>query len=117
MTGQAGGGAFFITFLICTFFVGLPILLSEYIIGRSTQKDAIRAFKHYSSKKPWHIVGRWGIVGSIILLPVYSVVGGWSIIYLFKTVSRQLGTLSGSQFGRLFESTPANQFLVLAAQL
>src|SRR5699024_3197617 len=67
MTGQAGGGAFFITFLMFTFLVGLPILLSEYIIGRSTQKDAIRSFKHYSPKKPWHVVGRWGIVGSIIL--------------------------------------------------
>jgi len=117
MTGQAGGGAFFITFLICTFFVGLPILLSEYIIGRSTQKDAIRAFKHYSSKKPWHIVGRWGIVGSIILLSFYSVVGGWIIIYLFKTVSRKLGNLSGNQFGMLFENTSANPFLVLGAQI
>src|SRR5699024_1666341 len=54
MTSNSGGGAFFFMFLIFTFLVVLPVLLAEYIIGRGSQKDAVRAYNHYAPKKAWH---------------------------------------------------------------
>src|SRR5699024_8603168 len=94
MPASSGGCAFLFMFLIFTFLVGMPILLAEYIIGRGSQKDAVRAYNHYAPKKSWHLVGRWGIVGSIILLSFYSVVGGWIIIYIVKALTGGLGDLS-----------------------
>src|SRR5699024_1220418 len=63
------------------------------------------------------VVGRWGIVGSIILLSFYSVVGGWIIIYLFKTIFGELGSLKSSEFGKVFANTSANPLLALGAQI
>src|SRR5690625_2544676 len=51
MTGMSGGGAFFMIFLIFTIFVGFPILLAEFIIGRGSQKDAISAYSFYRSEE------------------------------------------------------------------
>ncbi|HLQ98340.1 MAG TPA: sodium-dependent transporter [Candidatus Dormibacteraeota bacterium] len=117
MTGSSGGGAFFFMFLIFTFLVGLPILLAEYIIGRGSQKDAVRAYNHYAPKKSWHLVGRWGIVGSIILLSFYSVVGGWIIIYIVKALTGGLGDLSTESYGGMFESTTGNYAIVFFAHI
>src|SRR5699024_9039640 len=86
MTGKCGGGLYICTFIIFTFLVGLPVLRAEYIIGLGSQKDAVRVYNHYAPKKAWHLIGRWGIVGSIILLSIYSVVGGWIIIYIIKAL-------------------------------
>lgn len=116
MTGNAGGGAFFFMFLIFTLFIGLPILLAEYIIGRGSQKDAIRAFKHYAPKTPWHFVGRWGVIGSCILLSFYSMVGGWIILYIIKTVTGGL-TIDNGSFGQLFADISADFLIVFTAQL
>lgn len=117
MAGSSGGGAFFFTFLIFTFLVGMPILLAEYFIGRGSQKDAIRAYNHYAPKKPWHLIGRWGIVGSIILLSFYSVVGGWIIIYIVMAITGELGNLGSQAYGELFANTTADFSIVFIAHI
>src|SRR5699024_12768175 len=58
MTGNSGGGAFFFMFLIFTFLVRLPVLLAESIIGRGSQKYAVRAYNHDAPKNAWHLIGR-----------------------------------------------------------
>ncbi|GAB4074148.1 sodium-dependent transporter [Barrientosiimonas marina] len=117
MTGHAGGGAFFFMFLIFTFLVGLPILLAEYFIGRGSQKDAVRSYKHYAPGKSWHLVGRWGIVGSIILLSFYSVVGGWILVYLLKALTGGLSNLGSETYGDVFAAMSANPFIAFSAQI
>lgn len=87
MTGQNGGGAFFLLFIIFTLFIGLPLLIAEFVIGRGAQKEAISAFKKLAPKSGWTIIGRWGVVGSFILLSFYSVVGGWVLIYSILSIS------------------------------
>src|SRR5690554_2150990 len=77
VAGHSGGGAFFLIFVIFTLFIGLPILLSEFIIGRGSQKDAIGAYKTFAPGTAWHLIGWLGIVTTFILLSFYSVVGGW----------------------------------------
>ena len=60
ITGQNGGGAFVIIYLICIAFIGLPIMMSEFLIGRQGQRDAVGAFAALEGKKsPWCLVG-WG---------------------------------------------------------
>ncbi|WP_155590417.1 sodium-dependent transporter [Lysinibacillus cavernae] len=82
VTGQSGGGAFFLIFVLFTLLIGLPMLLSEYILGRGTQSEAVTAYKKIAPTKPgWAWVGRMGVLGCFLLLTFYSVVGGWIFIY------------------------------------
>ncbi|MFJ7667429.1 sodium-dependent transporter [Lysinibacillus sp. NPDC097195] len=82
VTGQSGGGAFFLIFVVFTLLIGLPMLLSEYILGRGTQSEAVTAYKKVVPTKPtWAWVGRMGVLGCFLLLTFYSVVGGWIFIY------------------------------------
>lgn len=82
VAGQSGGGAFFLVFILLTLLIGLPMLLAEYIIGRSTQKEAVTAYKILAPHAPaWSWIGKMGIIGCFLLLSFYSVVGGWIFIY------------------------------------
>ncbi|EKU43795.1 sodium-dependent transporter [Lysinibacillus sp. JK80] len=82
VTGQSGGGAFFLIFVLFTLLIGLPMLLSEYVLGRGTQSEAVTAYKKIAPTKPgWAWIGRMGVLGCFLLLTFYSVVGGWIFIY------------------------------------
>lgn len=91
VAGQSGGGAFFLLFVIMTICIGLPMLLAEYIIGRGAQKEAVSAYKKLMPSQPvWAWIGKLGIVGCLLLLSFYSVVGGWIFIYSGVSVVGQV---------------------------
>src|SRR5690625_1726900 len=104
MTGMSGGGAFFLIFLFFTIFIGFPILLAEFIIGRGSQKDAISAYSFFAPGTQWHIIGIIGMITSFILLSFYSAIGGWILFYMVKTMSGALSGLSDSEYGAVFRS-------------
>lgn len=108
VAGVSGGGIFFITFLIFTLLIGFPLLLAEFSIGRSTQKDAIQSYKIIAPNTKWYYLGYLGMVTSFILLSYYSVIGGWIIIYLINTLTGQLNGLSSAEYANLFNSTISN---------
>ncbi|REH87022.1 hypothetical protein DOS58_11635, partial [Staphylococcus felis] len=76
MAGQFGGGLFLLSFLLFTFLIGVPLLISEFIIGRASGKNAVKAYDTLSPTPFWKITGRLGVVGCFLLLSFYSVVGG-----------------------------------------
>lgn len=117
VAGTSGGGVFFLIFILFTVIVGLPLLLGEFIIGRSTQSDAIQSYKQIAPRSSWHLIGRLGVFTCFILLSFYSVVGGWILIYIFKAFTGELSGLTDQQYGELFGSSIANPFLVVFAQL
>ncbi|HHY21606.1 MAG TPA: sodium-dependent transporter [Bacilli bacterium] len=79
--GMHGGGAFFLIFVIFTLLIGLPMLISEFIIGRGAGVEAVSAYKKLAPKSMWVWVGRLGVLGCFLLLTFYSVVGGWVLLY------------------------------------
>lgn len=81
VTGMNGGGAFFLIFVIFTVLIGLPMLISEFIIGRSTGREAVSAYKKLVPGSVWVWVGRLGVLGCFLLLSFYCVVGGWILVY------------------------------------
>ncbi|SDJ78128.1 sodium-dependent transporter [Sediminibacillus albus] len=81
VTGMNGGGAFFIIFVAFTVLIGLPLLVSELIIGRGAGKEAVTAYKVLAPRSFWPWIGRLGIIGCFLLLSFYSVVGGWVLTY------------------------------------
>ena len=91
IAGKSGEGILLI-FILFTVLIGLPLLIAEFMIGRSTQKQAVGAFKSIAPNTGWHWIGRLGVGTCFILLSFYSVVGGWVFIYLFRGVTGQLIT-------------------------
>src|SRR5690625_8011389 len=79
VTGMNGGGAFFLLFVLFTIFVGLPMLISEFIIGRGAGREAVAAYDHLARKSSWRLIGRLGVIGCFLLLSVDGVVGGWLV--------------------------------------
>lgn len=107
ITWNNNGGAFVLVYLICIVAVGLPIMMAELLIGRSTQKSAVGALKEAVGPL-WGIVGGWGVLCGFILLSYYTVIAGWSLFYFTKTVGWSLngfpadlstGELFGAQVG------------------
>ncbi|MCA1319186.1 sodium-dependent transporter [Bacillus tianshenii] len=116
MAGTNGGGIFFLIFILFTLLIGAPMLLAEFIIGRSTQKDAITSYKVLAKGSQWHYIGILGVVASFILLSFYSVVGGWIVTYLGKSFIGGLSNFTLDEYSGLFEQTIASPYLALIAQ-
>lgn len=89
IVGQYGGAAFILLYILCCFLLSLPILLAEYVIGRSTHKNTFGAMETIAPGTNWKWLGLLTVIAPIILLSYYSVVGGWSIEYLLKAVTLQ----------------------------
>lgn len=93
MTGQNGGASFILIYLLFIFLLGIPGMLSEFIIGRHSQANAARAYGHIAGgQKLWRLVGMLGILTSTVILGFYAVVAGWCLQYLFASVA---GSLNG----------------------
>ncbi|WP_018921814.1 sodium-dependent transporter [Salsuginibacillus kocurii] len=116
VAGTNGGAAFFLIFILLTLTLGVSLLLAEFILGRSTGKDAIQAYKTAAPGTPWYFVGLLGIAASFLLLSFYSVVGGWIVIYFVRSITGQLSPPDGN-FELLFESITANPLEVGLAHL
>ena len=90
MTGQNGGAAFLLTYVGCILLLGVPGMISEFIVGRHAQTNAARAYDKLSEGRPWKLVGHLGILTSTIILGFYAVVAGWCLQYLFASISGQI---------------------------
>jgi neurotransmitter:Na+ symporter, NSS family len=117
MAGTNGGGIFLIFFLLMTIFIGAPILLAEFIIGRNTQKDAVMSYKHLAPKSLWPLLGYGGVIASFLILSFYSVVGGWILSYLARSFTGSLSGLTQAEYGATFESIISNPIEAVAVQL
>lgn len=114
VAGQFGGGAFLLLFIIFTLFIGLPMLISEFIIGRATNKEAVTAYDTLAPKSPWRITGRLGVIGCFLLLSFYSVVGGWITIYTALGLTGNLIS-DDTNYSKVFEQIIGEPFTVLIA--
>lgn len=87
MVGQYGGAAFVTVYIVCSIFLALPIFLSESIIGRATHKNTFGALRQLFPDTKLCNLGLVTIIAPVIILSYYSVVGGWSIEYLIKSIA------------------------------
>ncbi|AXH99987.1 sodium-dependent transporter [Sporosarcina sp. PTS2304] len=107
VTGMSGGGAFFLLFVVFTILIGLPMLISEFIIGRGAGKEAVSAYKKLAPASAWPWIGRLGVAGCFLLLSFYSVVGGWVFVYSGLSVQGKIiseGASYSEQFGSIVGS-------------
>ena len=86
VTGQNGGAAFIIIYIICIMAMGVPVMLCEFIIGRHAQSNTARAFTKLSNGTPWRLVGYMGVLTAALIIGYYGVVSGWTLQYVFASV-------------------------------
>ncbi len=91
MVGEYGGAAFILVFILCSFILSFPIFLSEAVIGRGTHANAIGAMKQLAPRSGWMALGYLGVITPMVIVSYYSIVGGWSIEYFFKSFSLNFG--------------------------
>jgi neurotransmitter:Na+ symporter, NSS family len=113
LAGTNGGAIFFLLFIILTLIVGAPILMAEFLVGRNSQKDAVRAYQKLAPGSKWHYLGYAGVIFSFILLSFYSVVGGWILSYLIRSLT---GSMTNADYGALFGEVISNPAEVVIAQ-
>lgn len=87
--GNNGGGAFLLVYLLIVLCLGVPVMLSELIIGRRTQKNPIGAFKMLKPKSAWPVVGYMGVFCAFIIMAFYCTIAGWTLEYIVKAVGNQ----------------------------
>ncbi len=117
MTGENGGAAFVLLYLVFVVLIGLPIMLAELSLGRKTNKNAFGAFKSIFPGTNWRFVGALGIFTGVAILSFYGVIAGWTIGYIFKTVSGQFSgnieaTYVAEEFTR-FTADPVSAIALL----
>ncbi|HRW58419.1 MAG TPA: sodium-dependent transporter [Chlamydiales bacterium] len=104
IVGQNGGGAFVLLYLIFTFGIGIPIFIAELIIGRSSQKSAIKAFTELAPKSNhWKILGWFNILTSFIILSYYSVISGWTVNYALMSLVQFYKGKTPEQISNIFD--------------
>ena len=108
--GQYGGAAFVLVYIVASLLVALPIFFAESVIGRRSGTDTFGAMKKLAPGTPWKWAGLLTILSPLLILSYYSVVGGWSVQFLFKALSFNItGDVSESEvvgyFSRFISST------------
>ncbi|MCW3786212.1 sodium-dependent transporter [Plebeiibacterium sediminum] len=92
ITGQYGGAAFLFVYLAFILAIGLPVMMSEFVIGRKAKRNAFGAFRKLAPKSVWFVTGFLGVGAAYLILSFYGVVAGWAMDYVAESVK---GTFVG----------------------
>ena len=88
ITGENGGGAFVIVYLLCVLLIGIPIMIAETMLGRRSQKNPIETMELLTEEAGadhnWHYLGWMGVIAGLLILSYYSVIAGWASAYILK---------------------------------
>jgi NSS family neurotransmitter:Na+ symporter len=109
--GQYGGGAFVLAYVISVIIIGIPIMIAEFIIGRSAQKNPVGAFRKLRKSRFWPLVGWLGVLSGFIILSYYSVVGGWILKYIWESIFHFFQQGTSSVIFNGFLSNPWEQII------
>lgn len=107
-TGLNGGAAFILIYIACVLVLGIPIMMSEFLIGRHTQANTAGAFRMLAPGTPWRWVGRLGVLSGFVILSYYSVVAGWTAEYTVLAVGNYFDGKTTADFPQIFAQFVSN---------
>ncbi|MCG8531647.1 MAG: sodium-dependent transporter [Desulfovibrionales bacterium] len=93
MTGEGGGAAFLIVYLLATLVVGLPVMIGEIMLGRKSRANAIATWHKFAPGSAWFLVGAGGVIAAFCIMAFYTDVAGWVFAYVIKAISGQLNAV------------------------
>lgn len=108
VVGENGGAAFIFVYLVIIFIIGLPVLMSEFALGRKTRKNVFGAFRKLAPATKWPAVGVLGIITAFTILSFYNVVAGWTLSFLFDALMNKFNNIPQSELSSNFDSFITN---------
>lgn len=117
ITGEYGGGAFVLLYLIFLVILGLPVMVMEFAVGRASQKSCAQAFDILEPKRRFHWFSWWGYIGCMILMMFYTTVAGWMVAYIPKMASGMFNGADAAVTGEAFNAMLANPSELIAWML
>lgn len=114
VTGENGGGLFVCFYLFCTLFIGIPVFISELILGRRAQRGAVGTFASLANDSAvWKSAGWLGVISSFLIMSYYSVIGGWGLNYILMSMTESFKGLSIGEVSARFEMLYASADITL----
>lgn len=101
-TGQNGGAAFLLVYLVCVLLLGIPLIISEFVIGRKAKANVWHAFQTLAPRSHWNIIGYLSLLTAFIILSFYTVIAGWTMEYIYQAVINGFSGLSSEQLTQAF---------------
>lgn len=101
--GENGGGAFLLIYLLFVLLIGVPVMISELLIGRKAQLNVFGAFRKLKPKQHWYIIGIMGVGAAFLILAFYSVVAGWTLHYVYLSATNALAGNSPGEMIAVFD--------------
>jgi NSS family neurotransmitter:Na+ symporter len=92
MTGENGGAVFIMIYVVCVVLLGIPCMISEFIVGRHGQANTARAYRKLAGGTPWALIGYMGVLTGFLITGYYAVVSGWCLQYIWASL---IGHLQG----------------------
>lgn len=102
VAGENGGAAFILIYIACSFLISIPLMLSEFSLGRSSKRNTKRAFQKLAPGTRWNYVGYMGIFCAFILLSFYCVIAGWALEFIKESVLNEFAGKSAAQISENF---------------
>ncbi len=106
ITGENGGGAFVLIYLLCVLFIGIPIMMAEILIGRRGRQSPINTMRTLAQAENrhgfWQLVGWGGMIAGFLIISYYSVIAGWALAYVFRAADGHFTALTGPEAEALF---------------
>ena len=93
MTGENGGAVFIIIYVMCVLLLGIPCMISEFIIGRHGRANTARSYTEMAGGSPWSFIGYMGVLTGFLITGYYAVVAGWCMQYIWASL---IGHMQGS---------------------
>ena len=90
MAGENGGAAFIVLYIACILVLGIPCMMSEFIIGRHGASNTARAYTRLANGSAWKWVGYLEVLAGFLITGYYAVVSGWCLNYLYASIAGEL---------------------------
>ena len=90
MTGENGGAVFILIYVGCVVVLGIPCMISEFIVGRHGRSNTARAFRKLAGGTPWALIGYMGVLTGFLISGYYAVVSGWCLQYVWASLAGHL---------------------------
>lgn len=107
ITGENGGGAFVLVYLLCVLLIGIPIMMAETMLGRRGRRSPINTMeiltKEAQADQSWHYLGWLGVLAGFLIISYYSVIAGWAGAYVFKAFTGSFFDANAADVKALFD--------------
>lgn len=110
MLGANGGAAFLLVYILFMIFLGIPVMITEFFIGRHSRSNTVGSFKKMAPGTKWCWIGYNGILAAFLILSYYSVVSGWTLEYVWQTLSGRLYGQPDIDYTADFQDFASNVF-------